>query len=160
MISEYNDGVKDRQIFIYLNDSDIDKNKVNCAVCIYHFTCDEDDKKGKLEAASPITYAVGNNLPYTILAYGSNLNTPPDNPTFTSGDTLIPYSQVDAITGVLDELGNSVDRYVLYTFDGVAHGDFGAGGIVCPNTNVQAEALKATINAYYAEIASKLQFNS
>ena len=88
------------------------------------------------------------------MAYGSNLNTPPDNLTFTSGDGFLPYSQATVLQGVLGE------NCSLFELKNVAHGDFGAGGIVCPNTNVQAEALKATINAYYAEIASKLQFNS
>ena len=67
------------------------------------------------------------------------------------------YEQATLLEGVLKS--NNLP-YSFYSFKNVAHGDFGEGGIVCPNTNVQAEALKATINAYYAEIASKLQFNS
>ena len=67
VISEYNDGVKDRQIFIYLNDSDIDKNKVNCAVCIYHFTCDEDDKKDiNVDDVTFLTYDKNDNISITV----------------------------------------------------------------------------------------------
>ena len=68
--------------------------------------------------ASPLKYATSN-VPYTILAYGSNLNTPPDNLTFTSGDGFLPYSQATVLQGVLGE------NCSLFELKDVAHGDFG-----------------------------------
>ena len=72
-----------------------------------------------LSEVSPLIYA-NNNSPYTILAYGSNLNTPPDNLTFTSGDGFLPYSQA---TAVYNELGAS--KCSLFELTDVAHGEFG-----------------------------------
>lgn len=69
--------------------------------------------------ASPLKYATSN-APYTILAYGINLNTPPDNPTFTSGDTLVPYSHA---TAVYNELGSG--KCSRFELTGVNHNQFG-----------------------------------
>jgi hypothetical protein len=74
------------------------------------------------------------------------------------GSKKLKYSQVDAITGVLDGLANSVDRYVLYTFNGVGHSEFGEGQKVYPNTTYDNEwGVNEIIDDYYDEISSKLQ---
>ena len=74
-----------------------------------------------------------------------------------SGDGFLPYSQATVLSTALGENNCS-----LFELTDVAHGEFGEGTNkkIHPNTNIQDEVLKATIDAYYEEIASKLQFNS
>ena len=114
--------------------------------------------------ASPI-YQISNNVPFTILAYGNGVASAYNHYNGLNGDSLIPYSQVDAITRTFDGLANSVDRYVLYTFDGVAHEQFGEGNgkVVYPNVAIEENddaeerALKTVIQNYYNTISNKLQ---
>ena len=72
----------------------------------------------KIEGASPIKNVpenVGDNFPYTILAYGNGKACP----TQESGDGTVPYSQATVLQGVLGE------NCSLFELKNVAHGEFG-----------------------------------
>ena len=92
---------------------------------------------GVWEDASPIYYVStnqGNNFPYTILAYGSNVNTPQGNNPFISGDGTVAYSQATSLAAQL-----VANKYMLYPLPDIAHLQFGA-------PNVEGETMQNTVN--------------
>ena len=99
---------------------------------------------GGWEDASPIYHVStnqGNNFPYTILAYGSNVNTPQGNNPFISGDGTVPYSQATSLMAELDptfeDTSNGSETNASQVIEGenctlfklyeVGHNDFGTG---------------------------------
>lgn len=119
----------------------------------------KDSWMNKIEGASPIKNVpenVGDNFPYTILAYGNLCD---DNGDFTGTDGIVDYEQATLLEGVLKS--NNLP-YSFYTFKNVAHGEFGEGGRVYPNVkiepndNIENQTLKTEILKYYGEISSKI----
>ena len=110
---------------------------------------------GAWEDASPIYYVStnqGNNFPYTILAYGSNVNTPQGNNPFISGDSVVAYSQATSLADELD-----ANKYTLFTLNGVGHNTVGEGETVYPGSITKDANLTQAISDYYDKISKKLQ---
>lgn len=139
----------------------------------------EMEKERKLRESSPITYAVGNNVPYTILASGNGVEPYRGVNTYEGpeGDGLIPASQSKNLEDALNPWANRVavgtypnvseieigDYCIRFSFATVGHGEFGEGAKVCPNVvieendDTEVQALKTLIQDYYNTILNKLQ---
>ena len=90
----------------------------------------EDVKEGKLRDASPLKY-VTSNAPYTILAYGNEVEPKDGVTTYTGnvGDGIIPYSHAIA---VYNTLGSG--KCSLFELKNIKHEDYGEGKKVYPGS--------------------------
>ena len=115
-----------------------------------------------LSSASPITHAVGDNLPFTIYARGEGDVTTKVDQVISLVKKLLPsYANEEDLvieTALINNTLTDETNCAFFSFPRLGHDNFGATGStgrIHPNPP-DTEEFKDLINAYYNKISEKL----